>query len=62
MPYKFDKELHQLIVEVRGMNLEGSPFHAAQTLWILSFGSSGSFDQLLGNGLYPTGTNMACWI
>ena len=43
-------------------NPEGSPFHAAGAFWILSFSGSGSFNRLLGNGLYPAGKQDPTWL
>ena len=42
-------------------NPEGSPFHAAQTLRILSFSGGNSFNWLLGDGLYPVGKQNPTW-
>ena len=42
-------------------NLEESPFHAAGTFWILSFSGGGSFNWLLGDGLYPAGKQDPTW-
>ena len=43
-------------------NPEGSPFNATWTLQISSFCGSGSFNQLLGNGLHPTGKQNPTWL